>query len=41
MVPTWLESLSLAFIAAAVLCSLTVLLDLTRHPQKMWIMDVV
>ena len=41
MVPTWLHVLSIVFLALGVLCALVIAADVARHPQHMWIMDVV
>lgn len=37
----WLVPLSIASLALAGLCSLIIGVDLLKHPQKMWIMNVV
>lgn len=37
----WLVPLSIASLALAGLCSFIIALDLLRHPQKMWIMNIV
>lgn len=41
MVPQWLHVLSIAMLALGAACALYIAYDLTRHPQKMWIMNVV
>lgn len=41
MMPAWLVPLSMASLALAGLCSFIIAVDLLRHPQKMWIMNVV
>lgn len=41
MVPVWLHDLSIAFLVLGAACALTVAADLLRHPQHMWIMNVV
>ena len=41
MVPTWLHDLSIAYLALGAVCAAVVALDLIRHPQHMWIMNVV
>jgi hypothetical protein len=41
MIPLWLQALSFAFVLSAVICGAIVIADLARHPQEMWIMDVV
>lgn len=41
MIPAWLHVLSIAFLALGVLCAAVIATDLVRHPQHMWIMDVV
>lgn len=39
--PEWLVPLSIASLALGGLCSFVIAFDLLRHPQKMWIMNVV
>ncbi|MBK4736572.1 DUF4396 domain-containing protein [Noviherbaspirillum sp. DKR-6] len=39
--PHWLHVLSLLFLALGFGCALFIAVDVLRHPQKMWIMDVV
>lgn len=39
--PGWLAPLSMASLALAGLCSFVIAIDLLKHPQKMWIMNVV
>ena len=39
--PEWLHSLAVASILLAAACSLIVVADLIRHPQRMWIMNLV
>lgn len=39
--PDWLGYLSLAWIVLGVLCALTIVADEFRHPQKMWVMNIV
>ncbi len=41
MVPAWLHSLSIGFIALGVVCAVIIAIDVWHHPQHMWIMDVV
>jgi hypothetical protein len=41
VIPAWLHNLSIAGLAFGGLCALIVLTDMVRHPQHMWIMDVV
>lgn len=41
MVPSWLHTLSLAGLALGVACALVIAVDEFRHPQRMWIMNVV
>jgi hypothetical protein len=41
MVPTWLHVLAIISLALAGVCALIVAADEMRHPQKMWIMNVV
>nr|WP_295834019.1 DUF4396 domain-containing protein [uncultured Azospirillum sp.] len=41
MVPDWLHLLSIATLVFGGLCALIVLIDVVRHPQHMWIMNVV
>lgn len=41
MTPAWLHELSLAYLMLGGVCSLAITLDLVRHPQHMWIMNVV
>ena len=39
--PTWLHWLSVGSLAVALGCAVLIAIDLARHPQRMWIMDVV
>lgn len=41
MIPQWLHWLSIAMLLLGAACALYIAQDLTRHPQKMWIMNVV
>lgn len=41
MVPLWLHDLSIAYVAFGGFCAAVVAADVVRHPQHMWIMDVV
>lgn len=41
MVPAWLHDLSIAGLALGFLCAAIVLIDVLRHKQHMWIMNVV
>jgi len=41
MIPDWLHILAIASLALAALCALVILVDVLRHPQHMWIMNVV
>ncbi|MEX3928247.1 DUF4396 domain-containing protein [Paraburkholderia sp. BR10936] len=39
--PSWLDTLSLAWIILGAICAVAIVVDEVRHPQKMWIMNVV
>jgi hypothetical protein len=41
LVPVWLHVLSIASVALGVICAIVNALDIARHPQHTWIMDVV
>ena len=41
MIPVWLHVLSIAALATGIVCALIVMIDVTRHPQHMWIMSAV
>jgi hypothetical protein len=41
MSPDWLHLLSIMALVLGALCSLLILADVARHPQHMWIMNVV
>lgn len=41
MVPDWLEFLSCSVVLLSILCAGAVVVDLFRHPQRMWIMALV
>ncbi len=41
MFPSWLHNLSIAALVLGALCAVLVLIDVTRHPQKMAVMNVV
>lgn len=41
MIPAWLHLLSLAFLGLGLLSALVIAFDVARHPQHMWIMNVV
>jgi hypothetical protein len=41
MAPAWFHDLSVAYLAFGGLCSLVISADELRHPQHMWIMNVV
>lgn len=41
MVPVWLHGLAIVSLSIGFLCALIVSLDESRHPQHMWIMNVV
>ena len=41
MIPDWLHILAIASLALAALCALVILVDVLRHPQHMWIMNIV
>ena len=41
MVPGWLHSLSIAYLLLGLISAVIIVVDLIRHPQHMWIMDVV
>lgn len=40
-VPAWFFVLSVAFLSLGTICCLIIVVDLLRHPQHMWIMNVV
>ena len=39
--PAWLHLLSIAVLLVGVVCALAITIDEFRHPQKMWIMNLV
>ncbi|MGA8757216.1 MAG: DUF4396 domain-containing protein [Stellaceae bacterium] len=41
MIPDWLHNLSIAYLLLGALSATVICFDLTRHPQHMWIMNVV
>lgn len=41
MIPAWLHDLSIASLLAGAICAAVIAADLRRHPQRMWIMDLV
>jgi hypothetical protein len=41
MVPAWLHVLAIASLVLGAGCALLIALDVLRHPQHMWIMNVV
>ena len=41
MAPLWLHVLSIAALTLGLVCALIVAINITRHPQHMWIMNVV
>jgi hypothetical protein len=41
MIPTWLHVLAVFALLGATICALVIALDVIRHPQHMWIMNVV
>lgn len=41
MIPVWLHYLSIASIALGFVCAAAICVDAFRHPQQMWIMNVV
>ncbi|MEO9227389.1 MAG: DUF4396 domain-containing protein [Devosia sp.] len=41
MIPTWLHVLSIAFLTLGFVCAGIIVYDEWRHPQQMWIMNVV
>lgn len=41
MIPVWLHELSIAYLALGGLCAVIILVDEARHPQRMWIMNLV
>jgi hypothetical protein len=41
MIPVWLHDLSIAYLSHGALSALIIAFDLVRHPQHMWIMNVV
>ena len=40
-VPEWFYALSVASLSLGALCFLIIVIDLFKHPQRMWIMNVV
>ena len=41
MIPEWLHVLSIAALALGIACALELAIDVARHPQQMWIMNLV
>lgn len=41
MIPAWLHDLSLASLILSTVCAIVIAVDELRHPQQMWIMNVV
>ena len=41
MIPAWLHTLSIAFLLLGLVCAVVIAVDLVRHKQHMWIMNVV
>jgi hypothetical protein len=41
MVPAWFHVLAIASLALGAGCALLTAIDVSRHPQHMWIMNVV
>ena len=41
MIPAWLHTLSIAFLLLGLMCAVVIAVDLVRHKQHMWIMNVV
>lgn len=41
VIPDWLHVLSIVSLALGAVCALVIAWDLRRHPQHMWIMNVV
>jgi len=41
MIPTWLHGLSIAYLLLGALCAVVIAIDVARHKQHMWIMNVV
>ncbi len=41
MIPAWLHDLSVAYLLLGALCTIVIAVDVVRHPQHMWIMNVV
>jgi hypothetical protein len=41
LIPAWLTIVSFVSVAIGVACAAIIAIDVTRHPQKMWIMNVV
>ncbi|HTW29714.1 MAG TPA: DUF4396 domain-containing protein [Acetobacteraceae bacterium] len=41
MIPAWLHVLSIACLLLGAICAVVLAIDVARHPQPMWIMNVV
>ena len=41
MIPGWLHAAAVAYLLLGAVCAVVILIDVVRHPQHMWIMDVV
>jgi hypothetical protein len=41
MIPGWLHALSIAYLLLGLISATIIAIDLLRHPQPMWIMNLV
>jgi branched-subunit amino acid transport protein len=41
MIPAWLHDLSVTYLLLGMLCAIVIAVDVVRHPQHMWIMNIV
>lgn len=41
MAPIWIHDVAWACLAVGIVCAIVIALDVIRHPQQMWIMNVV
>jgi hypothetical protein len=41
MIPAWLHDISIAYLVAGFVCAAVIGIDVTRHPQRMAIMNLV
>lgn len=41
MIPVWLHAVSIAYVSLGLVCASFIAQDLVRHPQNMWIMNIV